>query len=157
MYFQLLLFLTTCACVYPFPSDRYLGCVQSLPSKTMLPWASYLSPYGLCTKGRDAEPESMYTLSFPQLVLQMLHQLALPQTCLAGSHLPHPCQPLILFDFLILAKHLGKKMTSGNFNLHIADSYWHRLMLTNRSRFEVKGPSKEKRPSKNQQKSRTDI
>lgn len=116
MYFRLLLFLTTCTCMYPFPIDRYLGCLQSLPSKVMLPWASSrLSPYGLCTKGGDAEPEGMYTLSIPQLVLQILHQLALPQPCLTGSHLPHPCQPLILSDFLILAKHLGKKMTSDNF------------------------------------------
>lgn len=113
-------------CMYPFPSDRCLGCLWSLLSKTMLPRASsHLSPYGLCAKGGDAEPEGMSTLSILQLVLQMLHQLALPQPGLTGSHLPRPCQPLILSDFLILAKLLGKKkkMTSDHFNLRIADCY----------------------------------
>lgn len=122
-------------CMYPFPSDRCLGCLWSLLSKTMLPRASsHLSPYGLCAKGGDAEPEGMSTLSILQLVLQMLHQLALPQPGLTGSHLPRPCQPLILSDFLILAKLLGKKkkkkMTSDHFNLRIANCYWNLLMLT---------------------------
>lgn len=103
-----------------FLSERYLGCLQSLPSKTTLPWASsHLSPSDLGRVSLDEEPKSgaarsegICSRNFSQLVIQMLHQLALPQPCLKGPPFPHPCRLLILSDFLMFAKQMGKKQNA---------------------------------------------
>lgn len=110
--------------MYPFPSDRHLDCPRSLPSKTMLEWASFhLSPYGLCRASLDEEPKSgtarsevFSALPSSRLSLKCYASPYSHQPCLQGSHFPHSHQPLVLWFSNFCQIH-GQKMMSGSFNL----------------------------------------